>query len=68
MRTLRDFWQRDQLDQSIICDNTWCNVCKQADIGLVQPNEYEEDGRIFVEGKCARCSTLVVTELTEKSC
>jgi hypothetical protein len=68
MRIPRDFWQRDRVEQSIICDNTWCDVCQQADIGLVEPNEYEQNGRIFVEAKCARCATLVITELSEKTC
>jgi phage FluMu protein Com len=27
--------------------------------------ELEEDGRVYVEGKCPRCGTPVVTEILE---
>jgi hypothetical protein len=30
------------------------------------PQEYEEDGLIYVEGKCSRCGRAVRTEITEK--
>ncbi len=65
MRVPRDFFARDWIDQQSICDNTWCNKCDEADIGLLNPVEYEEDGRIFVEGACARCRGTIVTEIKE---
>jgi len=34
-------------------------------LGLVEPNEYELSGVIYIEGKCKQCSSIVVTELTE---
>ena len=65
MRVPRDFFARDQFDQESICENTWCDSCGQADIGLHNPVEYEENGRIFVEGACARCHGRIVTEIRE---
>ena len=65
MRIPRDFFARDQFEQEWIYENTWCNACDAADIGLLSPIEYEEEGHIYVEGSCARCSGKVVTELTE---
>ena len=67
MRTPRDFFARDQIEQESICENTWCDRCDEADIGLRDPQEYEENGRVLVEGKCIRCGSSVVTELTEQS-
>jgi hypothetical protein len=67
MRVHRDFFARDQIDQEYICENTWCDTCDEADIGLLNPVEYEEDSRVFVEGACARCLSRIVTEITEHS-
>lgn len=39
--------------------------CQQADLGLLNPIEYETDGQIFIEGKCKICSTIVVSNITE---
>ncbi|SEM36524.1 hypothetical protein SAMN05428989_3647 [Pseudoxanthomonas sp. GM95] len=66
MKTKRDFFVRDRLIQEAVCEDTWCDRCVQADLGLIDPVEYEEDGRVFVEGRCARCSAVVVTVLTER--
>ncbi len=65
MRVPRNFLQRDPAEQRSICSDTWCSRCNQADLGLRTPVEYEEDGRIFVEGACAACGESVVTELRE---
>jgi hypothetical protein len=65
MRISRDFFARDQFEQESICENTWCDTCDEADIGLLNPIEYEEHGHIFVEGQCTRCRGKVATELTE---
>lgn len=67
MRVQRDFFARNRLEQEFICETTWCDTCGEADIGLLNPVEYEEGGRVFVEGACARCRGRIVTELTEQS-
>jgi hypothetical protein len=45
--------------------NTWCDVCQQADLGLTEPVEYEEDGAIFVEGRCAKCENIIKSRITQ---
>jgi hypothetical protein len=67
MRDERDFFARDKFEQQYICENTWCGACGEADIGLLHPREYEEEGRVFVEGACARCGGRIVTEIREES-
>jgi hypothetical protein len=65
MRVSRDFFARNWIDQESICENTWCESCAEADIGLLDPIEYEEDGRILVEGVCAKCRSRIVSEIKE---
>jgi len=66
MKNLRDFHQRSQSDQSWITKNTWCDKCDAADLGQKDPLEYEENGKVFVEGKCNVCSSIVRSELVDK--
>jgi hypothetical protein len=63
MRVQRDFSQRSAFEQDWLVENTWCDACGEADLGLVDPVEYEEIGRIFLEGACARCGARVVSEI-----
>ena len=59
----RDFHQRDQEDQASFLQQTWCNQCQKADLGMVEPEEYELDGIVTIEGKCKVCGDTVITEL-----
>ena len=63
MRHLRDFDLRSLADQRWFAQNTWCGTCQKADLGLVEPVEFEESGKIFVEGKCSRCQSIVISEI-----
>jgi len=65
-RIPRKFQLRSPDEQFWFQDQTWCNHCNQADIGLNNPLEYEEDGKIYVEGNCRRCGKTVRSEITEK--
>jgi hypothetical protein len=65
-RIPRNFQLRSPDEQFWFQDQTWCNYCNQADIGLKNPLEYEEDGKIYVEGNCRRCGKTVRSEITEK--
>jgi hypothetical protein len=66
-RTPKDFSKRDAVEQKAILEDTWCNACKEADLGMVHPVEFEENGQVTVEGLCARCggqirTTVIVEE------
>ena len=65
-RTPRDFSKRDAVEQKFILAETWCDTCKQADLGMVDPIEFEEDGEIIVEGHCARCGAAIKTTVVVK--
>ncbi|MAD46407.1 MAG: hypothetical protein CMI02_19230 [Oceanospirillaceae bacterium] len=66
-RIERDFFARDKEDQQAFLTQTWCNQCMEADLGMVEPSEYEVNGVVFVEGKCARCGEPIVTEIADDS-
>ena len=65
-RRQRNFYDRDPSDQRWMTENTWCDVCGEADLGITEPNEYAEDGEVYLEGKCRKCGGRVVTRVTEE--
>lgn len=65
-RTERDFSQRSEEDQQAFLTQTWCDQCMEADLGMVEPEEYEEDGIVVIAGKCKKCGEVVATELTDE--
>jgi hypothetical protein len=64
-RSERNFLAREGVEQKWILENTWCDTCSKADLGMTSPQEYEEDGRIYVEGNCRICGRQVRSEITE---
>lgn len=64
-RIERDFYARDVEEQAAFLSQTWCQHCMAADLGMIEPEEYEVDERVFVAGKCVQCGNAVVTELVE---
>ncbi|QEQ96477.1 hypothetical protein [Neptunomonas concharum] len=64
-RIERNFFARDKEEQQAFLEQTWCDHCQEADLGMSNPLEYEQEGTIFVEGTCNRCGQPVYTELTD---
>lgn len=62
----RDFSGRPYPEQEWMLEHTWCANCNLADLGLIQPIEFEEDGKVFLEGLCRKCKNRVVSEIVEK--
>lgn len=61
----RDFFEREPIEQRWLLQNTWCDVCNEADLGMSEPVEYEENNEIFVEGKCLLCGLRVVSVIRD---
>ncbi|WP_293265829.1 hypothetical protein [Neptunomonas sp.] len=61
----RDFLLRDKEEQQAFLEQTWCDKCQEADLGMHTPLEYELDGTIYIEGTCSKCGEQVFTELTD---
>ena len=64
-RIERDFSAREPEDQEAFLSQTWCNQCMEADLGMVNPCEYELDGVVYIEGQCKKCGSTVCTEIAD---
>jgi hypothetical protein len=62
-RKPRNLEARDHFEQEWLIENTWCEYCEAADLGIDKPFEYEEDGHVFIEGICRRCGRTVKSEI-----
>ncbi|BCE02058.1 hypothetical protein [Marinicellulosiphila megalodicopiae] len=62
-RIKRDFSLRNQEEKTEFLQMTWCNTCMKEDLGMEDPQEYEIEGKIFIDGKCVKCHSVVTTEL-----
>lgn len=65
MRSARNFFARPADEQRALSKESWCDSCGKADLGIASPVEFEEDGMVYVEGKCPRCGIYVITEIVE---
>lgn len=65
-RIERNFRSRPESEQAWLCEHTWCDNCRSADIGMSDPVEYEEDGVVRVEGRCLQCAMRVVSEVHDR--
>lgn len=65
-RTKRNFAVRSAREREWILQNTWCDGCAEADLGMDAPREYEENGRVYVEGQCRKCRRRVRSEVVER--
>lgn len=64
-KTYFDFGLRSEEERQSLLTHTWCDACQQADLGMVEPQEYEQFGLRFVEGQCKVCGEAVFTELSD---
>jgi hypothetical protein len=65
-RSNRDFLARPTGERVWILENSWCDSCNEADLGMENPVEFEQDGKIFVEGNCSQCGASIQSALEEK--
>lgn len=65
-RKIRDFGLRDPQEQQAFLEQTWCDHCMEANLGMSDPVEYEHKGVVYIEGRCLRCGQPVLTELTDE--
>jgi len=58
-----NFDELSPLEQEWFLTETRCDKCNEADLGIVDPVYYREDGKEFIEGKCKKCGALQITEI-----
>ena len=65
LRLARDFQARPGQEREIFTQQTWCDSCEAGHLGMLEPVEYQEGERIFLEGKCYRCGSPVISEIID---
>lgn len=66
-RVLRDFMARTEEEQRAFTCVTWCDSCNFSDLGMIEPYEYKLGDKIYLEGKCTRCGSAVISEIIPKA-
>jgi hypothetical protein len=67
MRVERDFNQRTPQERRWLLENSWCDNCQEADLGMKDPKEYQEDGVLYVEGRCVKCESIIRSSAEERN-
>ena len=57
----------DFIERKVFIENTWCELCDEANLAIFNQNEYEFDGNKFILGYCRRCGTKILSEIIEKN-
>jgi transcription initiation factor TFIIIB Brf1 subunit/transcription initiation factor TFIIB len=65
MRKLRDFSARSPAEQQMLTEDSWCDLCDEADLGMRDAKEFDEDGKIVIEGLCVKCGSVIRNHLTD---
>ena len=62
-----DFYKEiPEVEQQWYLEETWCDHCDEADLGIVNPKLCTEDDKMIVEGECKKCGNVVSSEIVEK--
>ena len=64
-RISRDFSSRDEWDQLDLVSVMWCDYCGRDNVGIDEPDEYEVNGVVYLEGECRECGQTVVATIPE---
>jgi len=64
-RILCDFLSRPERERDIFTQTTWCDSCSFGNLGMFEPVEYMLGEKKYVEGKCTRCGSIVVSEIVK---
>ncbi len=67
MKKIIDLSSLNEIERSIYFDDTWCDHCSKADLGIVKPELYIEDNRQFITGSCKVCGTHCTSEIITKN-
>src|SRR5689334_12744530 len=63
MRKLRSFLMTSGDGRHWLVEETWCEDCGEADLGIDEPVESEERGARRISGRCAACGAAVRREV-----
>lgn len=63
-QVLLDFYTLDKVDQERCRKDTYCENCKQVNLGLIEPKLIKIENQEFIEGKCKVCGNRIIAEFT----
>jgi hypothetical protein len=63
---IKDFNKRSTEEKEWLLNNTWCDHCLKADLGMKNHSEYESNGKTYIEGICVKCSNQIKSEINNK--
>ena len=61
----RDFRDRDEWTQDELLSTLWCDTCNEGNLGVLNPQEYEVKGVVYLEGVCTQCGEPVVATIAD---
>jgi hypothetical protein len=64
-RNKRDFSLRSEDDREQLLSEMWCHRCMEIPAVIEEPQEFEGNGLVFLEGRCYSCSTTLVMEIAD---
>jgi len=66
MREIIDISSLPEIERDIYLQDSWCDNCEKADLGIVNPELYIESGQKFISGNCKVCGARCVSTIIEK--
>ena len=66
MREDLDFNALPKSDKDWFLQETWCDTCDKADLGMKEPELYVENNIKYISGKCIICNTKCISTITEQ--
>jgi len=67
MKRQRNFALRPANERRWMLENTWCENCQKADLGMINPTEFEEAGTVVVEGRGRVCASSIRSVVEERN-
>lgn len=61
----RDFRERDEWEQDELLSTLWCDTCDAGNLEVINPQEYEVKGVVYLEATCPECGEPVVMTINE---
>ena len=61
-----DFNSLSDLDKDFFLNDSWCDKCNEADLGIIEPELYIESEHQYISGKCSKCKEVCISEVVVK--
>ncbi|WP_111643405.1 hypothetical protein [Marinimicrobium alkaliphilum] len=66
MKEIIDLSALPEIDRDIYLNDSWCDDCNEADLGINNPELYIDGGRKYIGGTCKVCGAICTSEIIEK--